>query len=154
MASGSSSSSQSSVGDDGGCGARSLLLTPYFQKNFNINQHVGFRIRVVASDPCKMEVEVFRHYQKPINAVTGEADRVFSGVCSWSDYEDMSKEVPESESSPAAYRLNWFDIVVPTEELAMQVWQYVQDDVADLIRTLNEGDILEAGAAVTVTGDS
>jgi len=148
----SSSYSGSSETADGCGDQRKLKLTPYFQSKYEINGKVGFRVRVVASDACNVSPAVFRHYQKPANLVTGVAARVFSGVCSWPQMEDLPIGVPALGSSPQSFRLSYFDIVVDSVTIANNVWTVVQTEVAVLLTSMNYGETLDAGESVWVLG--
>jgi hypothetical protein len=129
-----------------------ITLTPSFQAAYVIGQNTGFRIRVEASDACNISSYIFRYYQKEANAVTGDADQVFSGVCSWAELEDLPIGEPESGASPGSFRLDYFDIVVDSETLATDLWEAVQASVQTLVRTVRDGGTLETGTPVVIDG--
>ena len=147
MSSGSSSSSLAS-------GDISIMLTSFFQRDFVINSHTGFRMRVVAAGAVGVDNEVFRYYLKPPNAHTGVADSVFSGVCTWTDMEDLPVVVPEEGSDPQSFRLAEIDLVVDRESLAQQIWARVQQEVQELLNTIHDGQILDQGEIIEISAIS
>jgi hypothetical protein len=140
-----SSSSSSSAVDVCADGERRIELVPTFQKQYVSNNTDGFRLRVDARNNCQMDAEIFRHYQYPPDVNTGDTVSHFTGVCSWPDLEDLPVTTPRDDDCPKAFRLDYFDIVVATESLAYEVWELIQQEVTQLVETMNEGDILEAG---------
>jgi len=126
------------------CGANvRVTLTPQFQRDFTVGEHVGFRLRIEANEACGMDKECFRYYQKPLNA-QAQLLSVFSGVCSWPDMEEMPIGEPELDSSPAGFRLAYIDIVVESETIANAVWALIKTQVDELVQTIKDGEELEA----------
>ena len=150
----SSSSSQSSAGatsdttstttDYCADGKKRIQLVPTFQKRFVINATDGFRLKVEAKNPCLMEAEIFRYYRYPAAQIYGgKILDEFTGVCSWADMVELPKDAPIPGTSPAAFRLSYFDVVVRTQALAYEVWELVKKDVDHLVQTMIEGETLE-----------
>jgi hypothetical protein len=129
----------------------SIVLTPHFQRDFVINHNTGFRIRIEASQGVNIADAVFRYYLKTPNPITGIADAVFSGVCTWSDMEDLPVQVPEEGSDPQSFRQDFIDIVVDSETTAQDVWERVQEEVQELVNTIYDGQTLEQGDPVEVS---
>jgi len=122
-----------------------VTLTPEFQRDYTIGQSVGFRLRVEANEACGMDKQLFRYYQKPLNA-QGQLESVFSGVCSWPDMEELPIGEPEAGTSPAGFRLAYIDLVLDSESIANAVWALIKDQVDELVQTVKDGETLEAAA--------
>lgn len=143
----SSSSSYSSEEAGDVCGAtdRRVELVPYFQQKFTINVTHGYRIRIVAQNPCNMEAEIFRVYRYPPDLETGLSQDEFTGVCSWVDMEELPKDEPRAADCPKAFRQAFLDVVVDTEAIASNLWTLIKEEVDQLVTTMNRGDVLDAG---------
>jgi len=146
-----SSGSSSSFGSSLVSGDISIVLTPLFQRDFVLNHNTGFRMRITATQGVNIENEVFRYYLKTPNPVTGVADAVFSGVCTWTNMEDLPKVVPEDGSDPQSFRLAEIDLVLDSETLATDVWERVQQEVQELINSIHDGEILAADDPVEIS---
>jgi hypothetical protein len=123
---------------------RRIELVPYFHKDWVINKHHGFRIRVEARNACNIDAEVFRHYRYPPDQLTGATEDHFTGVCSWPDMAELPITEPRDTDCPKAFRLSYFDIVVDTEALASETWLLVKAEVDELVATINSGQVLVA----------
>lgn len=133
------------VSSSSSCGANvAVTLTPYFQRDYAIGTHVGFRLRIEASNACGIDTEIFRYYQKPLSAGETTPTSVFSGVCSWPDLVELPTTEPDGSTSPAGFRLNYIDIVVSSETIATQVWTLIKTQVDELVQTVQDGEDLEA----------
>jgi hypothetical protein len=129
----------------------SVTLTPQFQSDYAMGEDLGFRLIITASDPSDDlvtlnggDLNVFRYIQKPARP-DGVVEGVFSGVCSWPDYVEMPVGVPENDTLPANFRLNYIDLVVESESIAFEVWSLIQTQVAQLMQTIEDGQILTTG---------
>lgn len=128
------------------CGANiRITLTPLFQRDYEIGEHVGFRLRIDADEPCGIDKYIFRYYQKPLNA-QGQQESVLSGVCSWPDLEELPVGEPESNSSPAGFRESYLDLVVDSESIANEIWELIKAQVDELVQTVKDGQELEAAS--------
>ena len=131
------------------CGANIWVrMVPYFQSNYTVGTSVGFRLRIVVTDSCGIDQEIFRYYQKPLNG-QGVLESVFSGVCSWPDLEELPITEPAADTSPAGFRQSTVDIVVESETIANQVWTLIKTQVDELVQTVKDGQELAAGASYT-----
>ncbi len=148
-------SSSSSAGAAITCSAddRRVELVPYFQKKFTINYTHGYRVRIEARNPCNMDAEIFRYYQYPPDAATGDTVDEFTGVCSWVDMEELPKDTPRSTDCPKACRKSYIDVVVDTETIASDLWQTVKEEVEQLITTMNRGSVLVQSEPYWAGGD-
>jgi hypothetical protein len=147
----SSGSSSSSLSSSIATGDISIVLTPEFQRDFVLNHNTGFRIKITASDGVNIDDAVFRYYLKTPNPITGIADAVFSGVCTWSDMEDLPFAVPEEGSDPQSFRQAVIDLVVDSESIATDVWHRVLQEVQELVNTIYDGQTLEQGDPVEIS---
>ena len=145
MSSSSASSASSAVS-----GNISITLTPEFQRDFVLNHNTGFRLKVTASDGVNIDDAVFRYYLKTPHPVTGVADAVFSGVCTWSNMEDLPATVPAEGSDPQSFRRAVVDIVVDSESIATDVWDRIQQEVQELVNTIYDGQTLEQEDPVVI----
>jgi hypothetical protein len=128
------------------CGANiRVTLTPQFQVDYVVGTHVGFRIRIEASEPCGIDREIFRYYQKPLN-LQGQLESFFSGVCSWPDLEELPIGEPEDDTSPAGFRLHYIDLVVDSETIANAIWALIKTQVDELVQTVKDGQELQTAA--------
>lgn len=144
------SSESSLLSISSSCGSEiHVTLTPFFQMNYVIGDSVGFRLRVEAGGACGINENIFRYFQKPVNA-QGVIESTFSGVCSWPDMEELPIDEPEPDTSPAGFRLNYFDIVVDSESLATEIWALIQEQVTELVQTVKDGQTLEGSAPVQI----
>jgi hypothetical protein len=145
-------SSSESVADvvPGPCddGKRRVQLQPLFQKNFVSNADHGFRLRVDVTQVCFMETHLFRYYRYPPDLLTGAQIDEFSGVCSWPDLLEFPEEDPNPTASPQVFRLPYFDAVLRSENLANEAWAIIQEEVAELVNTVDAGETLEATGTV------
>jgi len=122
-----------------------VTLTPVFQRDYTIGQHIGFRLRVEANEACGVDKHIFRYYQKPLNAQDQLAS-TFSGVCSWPDMEELPIGAPEDDTSPAGFRASYVDLVVDSVSIAKAIWDLIKDQVDELMQTIKDGETQEAAA--------
>jgi len=141
----SSSSSSCAVGEI------SVQLNQYAQSDYVINQHRGFRLRVVAAQACGMDKEIFRYTVVRTNASTGVSEYEFSGVCTWPDLEQYPAYTADQEQDPQVVRLPYVDIVVDTEAIATEAWDTIKEEVEDLVATIAAGQTLTAGETVEIS---
>lgn len=142
-----SDSSSSSIS----CGPNvHITVTPRFQTDYVVGEHVGFRLRIDADMACGMDKNCFRYYQKPLN-LQGQIESVLSGVCSWPDMEELPVGEPEGDTSPAGFRLDYIDIVVDSETIANEIWTLIKAQVTELAQTIKDGETLEAADPFVAT---
>ena len=130
----------------------SIELTPQFQKNFVINKHSGYRLRIDVTNSVDISPKIFRYYESPPDPVTGVSTQEFTGVCSLVDMEELPEDSPNPTDCPKAFRLGYMDVVVDTESLANEVWELVQEEVALLVQSFTESTQLELGISVVIDG--
>lgn len=128
----------------------SITLVPRLQSNYQVGEHVGFRIRIEAREGVGIDDEIFRYFEKPTN-LAGVTEGTFSGVCSWPDMLELPTDAPEPDTSPASYRLAYMDIVVSSESIATEIWDLVQTQVEELCQTIKDGNTLETGDSIDIS---
>jgi len=148
----SDSSSSSSASSSCAPGEVSIRLDQWGQEDYVINTHRGFRLRIRASQGCGIDNEIFRYVVVRTDSQSGEHDYALSGVCTWPDLEQYPAYEPDQESDPPIVRLDYIDIVVDTEAIALDVWEVVQEEVEKLVNSIVAGQTLTAGDAVVLTG--
>jgi hypothetical protein len=153
MSSSSSSSESLSSASIAVCqsGERWLELTPRFQNPYLGGSLNGFRVRVEVTDFCNMEPEIFRYFR---DTASGETVDSFTGVCSWADMENWPADTPRDTDCPPTFRLDYFDVVVPTSLIAADTWEKVQEEVTVLIAAMNAGDGLVDNVPVKLDGSA
>jgi hypothetical protein len=132
-------------------GEISIHLAQSGQSNFIINLHRGFRLRVVASDACGMDNEIFRYTVVRTDPDTGISEYELSGVCTWADMEAHPVYTPDQEQDPQIVRLAYVDIVVDTEAIAADAWDVMKDEIENLVETIAVGQILAAGESLDIS---
>jgi len=122
-----------------------LTLRLQFEPRFQVNKHSGYRIRVEVASADNMPTKIFRYYRYPEISVGGPEVDEFTGVCSYVDLIEVPEDKPRDGDSPKVYRLDYFDIIVDTESLAYEAWQITQEEVSQLVQSVNQArTLLEA----------
>lgn len=143
----------------------SVDLTVAMQTNYMLDSSLGFRLTITASNPSAQltaynvanggsaatAICVFRYYQKPARP-DGVIESVFSGVCSWPDYLEISTISPPSDTLPANFRQNYIDIVVESETVGNEVWELIKTQVTQLMQTMADGQVLVTGETFSAIG--
>jgi len=135
-------------------GEISIKLTRHLTRDYPINDGFGFRLRVVASDGCGLENEIFRYYQQPAEEFSGDVKSVGSGVCTWPEMEDLPVGAPADEAIPQAFRLAEWDQIYGSAALADEVWDILQDHTQKLLNAIDRGQTLEVQESVTITPET
>ena len=130
-----------------------VTLTRYESTRVDYLWAGGYRVRVVASDPVGMDGYVFLFHRKPVNPHTDTADDVFVGVASPVEMADYPVGSPNGLTPYPYFRLDYFEIDVPSATLVAHVWDGVVNQVDVLVRALKLLDRLSP-AAETRVGDS
>lgn len=119
-----------------------VQLVPQFQRDYDEGTTKGFRLRIDCIDSCGIDENIFRYYMKPATS-SRDAESMFSGVCSWPDMEELPIGEPADDTSPAAFRLDYIDIVVSSETIATEVWTLIKEHADELVQTVKDGETLE-----------
>lgn len=125
-------------------GLRRILLEPFFQRHFVANRTDGFRLRIVASQACRMPAAIFRYVRHPADPNTGEQLDEFTGVCSVADLAEFPVDDPDPTASPPVFRADTIDLVLESRQRAETIWQLVQDESLSLKHALDAADALVA----------
>lgn len=121
-----------------------IKLTPYTPSIVKLDGRDTFRVRIVASDGEGMPNEIFGHQRTLVNPDTLEYQDEFVFVCSAYDLSIYPAEEPSESQSPAFFRKDTIDILVPGVEMAAEVIAEVQAQVCHLVVLLEKLDELEA----------
>lgn len=127
-----------------------IKLTPYMPEIIKFKGVDSFRVRIVASDAEDMPAEIFGHQQTLLDPDTQTTVDEFCFVCSPYDLTAYPINTPAVDQSPAFFRKDTIDILVPGVEMAQEVITQVTEQVTHLIVLLNKLDELEAGAAIWI----
>lgn len=130
--------------------ARSIRLTPSFQKKFNVGYDT-FRLVVVASDAVNMPAEIFLYLRRPF--VSGQAEPLdrFETVCSGVDFDSVPVGEPIEGSDPPYLRHATLDLRFVSAAQAEAAYNAIVELVRNLVRSLDRNDDLVQLPAVVVT---
>jgi len=134
-------------------GVPSVFVQQWGQEDFVINYHRGYRLVVRASNPCNMEKEIFRYTVVRTDPQTGEHEYELSGVCTWADMEQYPKYEPDQEADPQVVRLDYVDIVLDTEDIALEAWDVLKSEIDRLVNTIAAGETLSIGEELEFSGE-
>lgn len=121
-------------------------------RQFVQNRGEGFRLTVTAVEANKMPLEIFL-YRKAVIDPTDENTPLgdeFLGVCSCVDLTEYPISAPAAGASPAFFRKKLFDLVLPSQTLALDVWLTVLEEVRVLVESLNKLDYLNEEHVITI----
>jgi hypothetical protein len=134
--------------------ARGITLNRYAQsRQYVENRGEGFRLRVTATDGEGVPEEIFLHEATLINPYTGAYGEQFVCVCSAVDITLYPANVADVTQWPSFYRRAYFDIIVPSQDIADDTWTAVQAEVSVLIAALNKMEYLAESEAVRLGDD-
>ena len=124
-----------------------IKLTPSAPTPIKFEGRNVFRIQIVASDAENMPNEIFGHQQTLVDPDTLEKQDEFCFICSPFDLSTYPANEPAPTQTPAFFRKDTIDILLPGVEIADEVIAEVNDQVAHLLVTLEKLDVLNEGAA-------
>lgn len=125
-----------------------IKLTPFTPELIKFLGRDTFRVKVVASDGEGLPNEVFLHQKTLVDPNTNSQQDEFVAVCSPYDLSIYPANTPAVDQSPAFFRKDTIDILVPGTEMAQDVINAVLEQVCHLITLLEKLDELEALAPV------
>lgn len=128
--------------------ARFIKLKRSGMTTFVEGRTQGFRIQIEVTEVLGLPAEIFVYQVKPA-ALSGAPVEVFTNIASPSDLEEYSVGPPPLDPARPFYRLDKVDLVFRNQSLLEDAWQAIQDDVDELIRTLNDMDNLVPVEEVT-----
>jgi len=135
-----------------GPATRSITLDVQMQNHYSLNVIDGFRIfgTITAVDSFP-STKLFRYERIPPTTPGGPIETdMFNGVCSPVDLQEFPEDDPFPNANPPYFRLDFFDLVFRTRELAMEAYEAILDDLGRLIRSQNAMDILGPPSTVIV----
>jgi len=125
-----------------------IKLTPSSPEIVKFKGRDTFRLQVVASDGENLPNEIFGHQRTLIDANTSTTADEFCFICSPYDLSIYPANAPAAEQSPAFFRKDTIDILLPGVEKYEEVWGSIQTQVCALITLLESLDDLNTGTAV------
>lgn len=151
MPASSSSSFTSSSSSTIAVGTRSITLRRYGQEKANLSmvRMTPYRMRVEIVDPVNVSKYLFLFRRNPIDA----AGEVLDDYIANSSVIDMTwypQEDPDPLRSNQFFRLDYFDIYLPSVTTAAELWAWVKEELAFLLEALDASDALELQEEVTI----
>lgn len=113
-----------------------------------------FKLVVRTEDPVLMPASFFVHRQRPQDPYTAESLADFMFVATPFDVTAYPEQTPLPERIPAFYRQDFVELLVPSSELAEEVWEDLQQEVRRLVREYDFLDVLEQTGDYVLTGTS
>lgn len=112
------------------------------QKVFVKGRGDAFRLRIRAHDAVLMPTKIFAHERRLIDPHTGNTADDFAFICSPFDCAIYPASEPDPTQSPQFFRKAVVDFLVPSEEMAMEAWEDIHEQVCRLVTAFNNLDIL------------
>lgn len=112
-----------------------------------------FRLRIKAIDPVMMPKHIFGHQQHNSDAFTGAILAEFCFVASPFDASIYPADTPDPTQNPPYYRKDTIDVLVPSTEIADEVWNNIKTEVTNLVASYNRLDVLKEVESVRIGGD-
>lgn len=103
-----------------------------------------FRVKITASDAENMSNDVFVHQKTLVDPRTEEQENEFVSVAGPYDLAVYPAGSPNLSQDPPFFRLAVLDVLLPSVSLAASFIEEVQAQVATLLRTLEQLDLLES----------
>ena len=129
---------------------RSIKLNRSLQEHVVEGRTQGYRLIVTATEPSLITDAIFLYSVGMPASLTGDRTARFVAVCSPSDIEQYQADTPATGDS--YYRLAEIDCVFRAVSLADLLWAAVNDDVEELVHTLNLMDEMAAVDSVVIDG--
>ena len=124
---------------------RGISLTRYAEELVLVPQHgLGFQIRIEASNPVLMPDAVFVMRSNTWDPVTQTRANDFHFVASPGDFVDYPVASPRSNALPPYFRTNELIVVAASREIALDLWNSVQEAVCELVVALDRKDFVVA----------
>lgn len=118
-----------------------------------VSGKIGVRVRMQASEAVNMDPNVFAYLMRPLNPATGTQAGYFDHVCNVVDLTDYPIGGPAPASRPSWFRLDWVDITVATEDIALNFINLVRADVQDIKTQLDNQDELGHADYEVIAGE-
>ncbi len=106
------------------------------------NQGYGFRLKIQAVEASGLPLEIFGHQRLGVDPHAEVLKDEFIFVCSAFDLTNYPIDEPDSSQSPAYFRKDTVDVVLPAQITADEMWEAIRTEVCTLIAALNAMDVL------------
>lgn len=113
-----------------------LQLTRQGQTVYVEGRTQGYRMLIEVTAAQGVSPNIFVFLRQTVNGVQ---DDVFQNIASPADLQEypVNNPNPDTIAVPPFYRLASVDLVFRTEDLAMEAWRDMQQDIAQLRQSLN-----------------
>ena len=135
-------------------GSRSITIRRYEQEIVSLSnvRQTPYRMRVELVNPINVDPYLFLFRRNPPNNV-GEVLDDYIANCSVVDMTWYDPKEPKPAPTNQFFRLDYFDIYLPSVSLAVKVWEYVTGELAFLLEALDASDTLVLQEEVTINGN-
>jgi hypothetical protein len=130
--------------------ARTLTIAVSHQSGYVPNVTDGFRVRVEVIEATEMPAAVFRYWCLPPRPGDVERTGYCDGVCSSVDLEQMPETEPDPADAYGAFRLPYWDQILPAQSLAAGAVARIKLELRRLIQSLNAQDAMTQVEVVVV----
>lgn len=127
-----------------------IKLTPSEPVRVILEGRDAFRVRIVASDGENMPNEIFLFQRTLVDALTERECDEFMCVCSAFDISIYPANEPSTTQSPAFFRKDTIDILLPSVTLVDEVIEAVEAQVGVLVQVLGQLDNLNEQEATWI----
>ncbi len=110
-------------------------------------------MKVELINPVNVDGYLFLFRRNPPNH-NGEVLDDYIANCSVIDMTWYDPSEPRPAPLNQFFRLNYFDIYLPSVTLAAEVWEYVKREITFLLEALDASDVLVLQEEVTVNGNN
>jgi hypothetical protein len=141
----SSSSSSSSSGD----ASRYIVLTKGQISEYVEGRTQGYKIRLEVTEAHNVTEDIFVFQRRANPVAGGDPIDEFTNVASPNDINEYAADAPSAGENK--YRLSVVELVFRNLDLLEQTVADIESDIAELIRTLNQLDVLVDETVVIVS---
>lgn len=126
--------------------ARAIELQRFPEAIVSVPGYGGsYRLRVEVVSATGMPAAVFGHFRRDVNLRDGITAEELAFICSPFELVEYPENEPDPTKAEPFYRKDHFDVILPSRELAEEVWTIVQQEVCHLRETLDRMDRLLIG---------
>ena len=122
---------------------RGISLTRAEQKRTFVKwRGDAFRLHIQAHDNILMPKEIFAHERRLVDPHAGEVQDDFVCICSPFDCTIYPKNAPDPQQLPQFFRKSVADFLVVSQEMAMDTWTKIHEQVCRLVAAYDNLDVL------------
>lgn len=129
---------------------RRVQLVPSWQTVYNSTRNQCFALRVEARYAHELCCSLFAYRAIPLQPGQATQIAVYDHICSPVDLEEYPIGAPRINAIVPWFRLHYVDLLFRGRIQAEEAWQKIQDQVAALVESLNDADILAEAAPVWI----